>query len=86
MRERLQKWRRERRKSRAAVLRTRDTRRSSSASEDEVGGFQARCASGSRNGRTRSAGNKPLFGFAQQLPHLLKRRVGIWQDQIGVLE
>jgi hypothetical protein len=35
------------------VLRTRETRCSSSAIEDEVGGFQARCASGSINCRER---------------------------------
>jgi hypothetical protein len=108
------------------VLRTRETRRSSSASENEVGGFQARCASGSKKeprasaiarrraederdegfflgerGRSRripsamrerlqkgasSTGNETLFGLAQQLPHLLQRRIGIRQDQIGILE
>src|SRR5688500_19411774 len=52
MRERLQKLPRA---SEIARRRTEDeeTRRSSSAIEDEEGGFQARCASGSRNCRER---------------------------------
>jgi hypothetical protein len=44
MRERLKIERRERRESRAAVLRRNEQTRFSSASDDEVGGFHARCA------------------------------------------
>jgi hypothetical protein len=36
--------------------------------------------------RAPSTGNETLFGLAQELPHLLQRRVGIRQDQIGVLQ
>ena len=41
---------RERRESRAAVLRRSEQTRFSSASDDEVGGFQARCANAQSKG------------------------------------